>query len=156
MKINKKILILILLGLLLGLAFYPSPNPSPNKYVERSSGTIKTEKVLGEKWLTWLYNNPVGEATMFTLVKRKFFSSWYGDMMESPSSAKKIIPFKEFKYSTDAIGIITSNLELPDTKYYGVNIKNYTKGWLEYRYIGGTDYQFHVHSFSIIVNNNIG
>jgi hypothetical protein len=57
-------------------------------------------------------------------------------------SVKKIIPFKEFKYSTDAIGIITSNLELPDTKYYGVNIKNYTKGWLEYRYIGGTDYQF--------------
>ena len=34
------------------------------------------------------------------------------------------------------------SLTLPKTKYYGVNIKNYTKGWLEYRYIGGTDYQF--------------
>jgi phosphatidylserine decarboxylase len=100
MKINKKILILILLGLLVGLAFYPSPNPSPNKYVERSSGIIKTEKVLGEKWLTWLYNNPVGEATMFTLVKRKFFSSLYGNMMDSPYSAKKILPFIE-EYNID-------------------------------------------------------
>jgi hypothetical protein len=35
-----------------------------------------------------------------------------------------------------------SNLELPNTKYYGINIKNYTEGRLEYRYIGGEDYQF--------------
>lgn len=63
--------------------------------MERKSGTIITEKVLGQKWLVWLYNNPVGEATMFTLVKRKFVSDWYGKMMDSPSSAEKIKPFVE-------------------------------------------------------------
>ena len=57
-------------------------------------------------------------------------------------SIKKLIPFKEYKYSMDAINIITSNIELPDTKYYGINIKNFTEGRLEYRYVGGTDYQF--------------
>jgi phosphatidylserine decarboxylase len=95
MRINKKIIALLFLVLLLVLAFYPLPEIEPNRYVERESGVVKTEKVAGENWLKWLYYNPVGEATMFTLIKRKFFSSWYGDMMESPSSAKKIIPFIE-------------------------------------------------------------
>jgi len=67
----------------------------PNSIVERKSGIVKTEKVAGEKWLQWLYNNPVGEATMFTLIKRKFLSSWYGNRMDSPSSFEKIAPFIE-------------------------------------------------------------
>ncbi|MDY0270832.1 hypothetical protein [Trichloromonas sp.] len=57
-------------------------------------------------------------------------------------SVKKIIPFKNYEYSSNAIDHIQSNIELPNTKYYGVNIKNYTEGRLEYRYIGGTDYHY--------------
>lgn len=100
MKISKKVVLLFLLVLLLGLAFFPSQQPEPNRYIERESGTIKTEKVLGEGWLVWLYNNPVGEATMFTLVKRKFVSDWYGKMMDSPSSVEKIKSFVE-EYNID-------------------------------------------------------
>jgi len=100
MKINKKIIAILLLSIIIGLAFYPLPEPIPNRYIERESGIRKTEKVLGEKWLTWLYNNPVGEATMFTLVKRKFISSLYGNMMDQPSSAEKIQPFVE-EYNID-------------------------------------------------------
>jgi len=95
MRISNKIIVLLLLALLLGVAFYPLPQMEPNRYVERESGIVKTEKVAGEKWLQWLYYNPVGEASTFVLVKRKFFSSWYGDMMDSPSSTKKIMPFIE-------------------------------------------------------------
>lgn len=57
-------------------------------------------------------------------------------------SVKRLIPYKGYKQSSNIVDIIISNLELPDTKYYGINIKEYTQGWLEYRYIGGTDYQF--------------
>lgn len=53
---------------------------------------------------------------------------------------KKLIPFKDYKFTNDALNIVVSNIELPNTKYYGVNIKNYTEGRLEFRYIGGTDY----------------
>lgn len=52
-----------------------------------------TEKVAGEKWLVWLYNNPVGEATLWALVKRKMVSSIYGRMMDRTSSAGKIHSF---------------------------------------------------------------
>jgi len=55
-------------------------------------------------------------------------------------SVKTIIPFKGFDYYTSAIGILINNLELPDTKYYGINIKTIEKGRLEWRYIGGKDY----------------
>ena len=55
-------------------------------------------------------------------------------------SIKRLIPFKDYKFASDAVNIVISNIELPDTKYYGVNIKNYTEGRLEFRYLGGTDY----------------
>ena len=95
MKINKKLVTLIAFIVLLGIAFFPTPEQTPNKYIDRITGTIITEKVAGEPWLVWLYNNPVGEASMFAIVKRKFISSWYGSIMDSPSSAEKIKPFIE-------------------------------------------------------------
>ena len=86
---------MVLLALIIGLAFYPLPPQDPIQYYERESGQLKTEKVAGEKWLVWLYYNPIGEATLWTLAKRKLVSSIYGAMMDRPSSAKKIHPFIE-------------------------------------------------------------
>jgi hypothetical protein len=56
-------------------------------------------------------------------------------------SVKRIIPFKGYDFSTSAINHITNNLELPNTKYYGINTKVITEGRIEFRYIGGKDYQ---------------
>jgi phosphatidylserine decarboxylase len=88
-------IILLLLAILISLALYPLPPQDPIRYYERESGQLKTEKVAGEKWLVWLYYNPVGEATLWALAKRKLVSSIYGTMMDRPSSAKKIQPFIE-------------------------------------------------------------
>ncbi|MFZ4523245.1 MAG: phosphatidylserine decarboxylase [Bacteroidales bacterium] len=88
-------LILILLAVIAILALYPLPPQVPIQYYDRQSGLLKTEKVAGEKWLVWLYNNPVGEATLWALAKRKVVSSVYGNSMDRPSSAKKIQPFVE-------------------------------------------------------------
>ncbi|OQX74349.1 MAG: phosphatidylserine decarboxylase, partial [Bacteroidetes bacterium 4484_249] len=100
MKIKKKTIVFSVLVIFIALAFYPSPENLPIKYVDRQTGEIKTEKVAGEKWLVWLYNNPVGELSLHTLVKRKFVSSYYGDMMDFPKSADKIEPFVK-KYNVD-------------------------------------------------------
>lgn len=93
MKIKKRYFLFLLIAIFVGLAFYPSTEISPNKYVDRQSEEIITEKIAGKNWLIWLYNNPLGEATMFTLVKRKFVSDFYGKMMDSPKSVEKIAPF---------------------------------------------------------------
>jgi len=86
---------LLLLASVLILALYPTPQQAPIRFADRESSLINTEKVAGEKWLVWLYNNPMGEATLWSLVKRKGVSSIYGKMMESPGSVKKIQPFVE-------------------------------------------------------------
>ena len=86
---------LLLLAFIAILAFYPLPPQAPIQYYDRGSGLLKTEKVAGEKWLVWLYNNPVGEATLWALAKRKVVSSVYGNRMDGLSSAKKIQPFVE-------------------------------------------------------------
>jgi len=89
--------VLLLLAILISLAFYPLPPQRPVTYYERVSGQLKTEKVAGEKWLVWLYYNPVGEATLWALAKRKLVSSIYGTRMDRPSSTQKIPPFiKDF------------------------------------------------------------
>jgi phosphatidylserine decarboxylase len=75
------------------LALFPAPEVAPLKYVERETGEIETEKVAGESWLVWLYYNPVGEAALHTLVKRKFVSELYGKLMDTKWSTKKIEPF---------------------------------------------------------------
>ena len=94
---KKRISYLLLLAILFGIAFYPLPEQPSIKYIDRANGEVKIEKVAGEKWLVWLYNNPLGEATLFTLAKRKVLSSFYGSLMDRPSSADKIQPFvKEY------------------------------------------------------------
>lgn len=58
-------------------------------------------------------------------------------------SIKKLIPFKGYNYSSDAMHLTLNNLQLTDdTKYYGVNLKEAYNGRLEFRYIGGNKYHF--------------
>lgn len=63
------------------------------KYIERRTGEIKTEKVIGERALKFLYYNPFGKLFLNTLVKRKFLSSFYGKKMDRPESKEKIVNF---------------------------------------------------------------
>lgn len=95
---NKKwTIIWFISALIFVLAVFPVPAQKPIKYVDRETGQIKIENVYGEKWLDWLYHNPVGEATLWTIAKRKLITSLYGDAMEKPASADKIMPFvKEY------------------------------------------------------------
>jgi len=96
----RKYRILSIVVIIFLVAFFPFGESSPIKYIERSSGEVKVEKVPGEYWLHWLYNNPVGEVSLETIVKRKFLSDWYGNKMDSPESADKIASFVE-EYNID-------------------------------------------------------
>jgi len=82
-------IILLLFALFISLALYPLPLQDPIQYYERESGQLKTEKVAGEKWLVWLYYNPIGEATLWALAKRKLVSSIYGNRMDRTFVSEK-------------------------------------------------------------------
>lgn len=65
------------------------------KYIERKTGEIKIEKVPGEKYLKFLYYNPLGELPLNLVVKKKFLTEYYGKQMDKPKSVKKIPSFIE-------------------------------------------------------------
>lgn len=62
----------------------------PIRYLNRHTGTSETEQVYGEAFLRWTYRNPAGALALHALVKRRFFSSWYGRRMSTAASASRV------------------------------------------------------------------
>ena len=69
--------------------------PEPVQFYNRYTHEIETETIYGEDWLRWTYEKPLGRAALAALVKRAFFSKWYGSRMSRPESRKLIQPFIE-------------------------------------------------------------
>lgn len=84
----------------------------PIQYFNRHTGKSETEQVYGESFLRWTYGSPVGALALNAIVKRRFFSSWYGRRMCAPASAARIAPFiadygldpEEFADTADSFG----------------------------------------------------
>ena len=67
------------------------------------NGRLKQEKIVAEKWMRLIYENPVGQVTLPFLVKRKMLSHLYGMYCRTGFSARKIPQFIE-QYSVDMTG----------------------------------------------------
>jgi len=89
----KRTIIGIIIFSFLAVFLYPFGDQKDIVYIDRATALQKTEKVAGEYALRWLYNNPFGKLSLQTLVKKKFFSDWYGKRMDSPASVDKIEDF---------------------------------------------------------------
>jgi hypothetical protein len=60
-------------------------------------------------------------------------------------SVKNLIPFKQYDFFNVNIDSVRNSMKLPNDKYFGINFINTPNGKkdqrIEYRYIGGTDYE---------------
>ena len=56
-------------------------------------------------------------------------------------SVKNLIPTNPFVFTENIINVNTGNFKVPSTKYYGVNFLKQPKDYLEFRYLGGADYE---------------
>jgi len=66
----------------------------PIVYFHRSRRALEEENIPGEFWLRWLYSSSLsGQLALHLLVKRAFFSAWYGRRMDHHKSVRKILPF---------------------------------------------------------------
>ncbi len=63
------------------------------QFINRATKELVTERPPREDILRFLYGNPLGEALVLPIAKRKFISDWYGKKMDSPSSVSRIEPF---------------------------------------------------------------
>lgn len=66
---------------------------TPIQYYDRYERALKTERIYGEKWLRFAYENPAGGFFVWALARRAFFSKWYGWKMNKRTSALQILPF---------------------------------------------------------------
>ena len=71
------------------------------EFYNRYTGEIETEQIYGEKWLRWAYETPAGRLSTEVLVKRVWFSRWYGWRMSRAVSRSRVAPFIE-EFQLDA------------------------------------------------------
>lgn len=68
------------------------------KYYNRQTKEYETEKIAGEKYLSWTYSSPIGLGLLELIVKKRIFSKIYGHLCDKRGSKKKISNFiKEFE-----------------------------------------------------------
>lgn len=65
------------------------------QFFNRYTSQIETESVYGENWLKFILFNPFGKLALHTIVKRDWFSHWYGSRMGSSQSRERVEPFIE-------------------------------------------------------------
>lgn len=65
------------------------------RYYDRTTGDIRVEEIYGEASLRWVYESGLGRLALESVVKRAFFSRFYGWWMSRPSSKRRIAPFIE-------------------------------------------------------------
>lgn len=66
---------------------------APIRFYNRTTKQVETEKVFGEGWLRFAYENPAGRLFVWLVARRKLFSWWYGRKMNKRVSALQILPF---------------------------------------------------------------
>lgn len=67
----------------------------PIHFYNRYTQHLETEAVYGDGFLKWAYGNPLGRVSVDLIVKRAFFSHFYGWWMDRPSTVAKVKPFVE-------------------------------------------------------------
>lgn len=67
--------------------------PAPISFYNRYTASHEQEAIYGEAPLRFVYENPFGRGLLELLVKRGWFSRWYGWRMSRPESRRRIAPF---------------------------------------------------------------
>ena len=63
--------------------------------IDRKTGKVFRETPPNERFLRFLFHNPLGKLPMLLMVKRKVVSAWMGKQMDKEKSAARIAPFVE-------------------------------------------------------------
>lgn len=73
----------------------------PITYFDRYTKSLRQEKIYGDAALRWTYDTFLGKASLAAVVKRAWFSRWYGWRMNQAKTRSLIPPFID-EYELDA------------------------------------------------------
>lgn len=69
-------------------------------FYNRYTGRVEEELIYGDQWLRWTYETGLGRFLLNAVIKRPFFSHYYGWQMDRPSSRQRVEPFIQ-KFGVD-------------------------------------------------------
>ena len=103
----------------------------PIRYFDRYTKTVKTEKVFGERWLRFAYDNPAGRFFVWLLVRRAFFSGWYGWRMNMGGhhNASGAVQLARIMFG----GTDSTQHILPFIEKYNVDVDEFAKSPFEFK-----------------------
>jgi phosphatidylserine decarboxylase len=67
--------------------------PAPIRYFNRYTQALETEKVVGERWMRWIYQTSTGRLALHLVIRRALLSRLYGWKMNWHYSGQKVLPF---------------------------------------------------------------
>lgn len=104
----------------------------PIRYFDRQSRTVKTEHIYGERWMRLAYENPIGRFLVWGLIRRAFFSRWYGWRM-GIGAMRADEPRLAQLFRMMAGGSDSSARILPFISKYQLDVDEFAKSPFDYR-----------------------
>lgn len=103
----------------------------PIRYFDRYAKSVKTEKVFGERWLRFAYDNPAGRFFVRLAARRAFFSRWYGWRMNMGGhhNASGAVQLLRIMFG----GVDSSNRILPFIEKYNVDVDEFAKSPFDFK-----------------------
>lgn len=105
---------------------------APIRYLDRASGSVKTEQIYGEKWLRFAYENPAGRFFVWLAARRAFFSRWYGwrmNMGALSDSEMRVFQLLRMMFG----GRDSSSYVLPFITKYNLDVDEFAKSPFDYK-----------------------
>ena len=104
----------------------------PIRYYDRYARAVKTEQILGESWMRLAYENPVGRFFVWALVRRAFFSQWYGWRMKIGKRNESELPLIQLIRMLFG-GRDSSAKIIPFITQYGIDVDEFAKSPFDFR-----------------------
>ncbi len=104
----------------------------PIRFFNRTTNSVETERIFGEGWLRFAYENPAGRFFVWALARRAFFSKWYGWKMSlGPlrDDEQRIFQLIRMIFG----GRDSSAYVLPFITKYGVDVDEFAKSAFDYK-----------------------
>lgn len=104
----------------------------PIRFYNRTTKQIEVEQIYGERWMRLTYGNPAGRFLLWAIVRRAFFSKWYGWRMSSGAKRDdEPAPVQLFKMMLGARN--SAELVLPFIRKYNIDVDEFAKSPFEFR-----------------------
>lgn len=104
----------------------------PIRYYNRYTKTVEEERVFGESWLRFAYENPAGRFFVWLLARRALFSKWYGWRMNIGATRDDDLKIVQLMRMTLGGGN-SARLILPFISKYGVDVDEFAKSPFDYK-----------------------